>query len=71
MMTTIETALADAILDARASHHKRAYLTQALQVATPCGAGQLVYITDDGFAGVQLAGETRIDEYSLAHLTER
>jgi hypothetical protein len=45
--------------------HRRAYPLAAVRVSTHLGAGQLVYATDDQYLGVQLDGETRVDEYPL------
>lgn len=43
--------------------HVRAYPVAEVAVTSVWGAGRLVYATDDGFVGLQLDGETRIDEY--------
>jgi hypothetical protein len=32
------------------------------------GMGTLIYVTPDGFCGVMMDGETRIDEYPAEHL---
>lgn len=32
------------------------------------GTGRLIYVTPDGYCGVMLDGETRIDEYPAEHL---
>ena len=43
-----------------------AYLIGAtISIATIHGAGRAVYLTSDGYVGVQLDGEGRIDEYPL------
>ncbi len=44
--------------------HRRAYPLVQPRITTHCGSGTLVYATDDGYLGVRLDGETRIDEYS-------
>lgn len=42
----------------------RAYLVGAkTHVATLGGTGLLVYLTSDGYLGVRLAGESRVDEW--------
>ena len=41
----------------------RAYPQAAARVRTSCGLGALVYATDDGWLGVRLDGERRVDEY--------
>lgn len=47
----------------------RTYPTNTIRVRTTCGDGVLVYGTADGFCGVQLDGETRVDEYAAEHVT--
>lgn len=42
-----------------------AYLTKKVMVHTTQGIGELVYGTQDGYCGVRLLGETRIDEYPM------
>ena len=32
------------------------------------GMGTLIYVTPDGYCGVMMDGETRIDEYPAEHL---
>ena len=41
----------------------RAYPQAAARVRTSCGLGVVVYGTDDGWLGVRLDGERRVDEY--------
>jgi hypothetical protein len=50
----------------REGGHLRAYPLTSLRVKNHIGSGALVYATDDGWLGVQLDGETRIDEYPVA-----
>ena len=41
----------------------RAYPNVIARVRTTCGPGVIVYATDDGWLGVRLDGERRVDEY--------
>jgi hypothetical protein len=41
-----------------------------LRVETTCGIGTVRYIKPDGWLGVQLDGEKRVDEYPAEHCTE-
>lgn len=50
------------LLTTRGSH-RLAVLPQPRRCRTHLGVGLLRYVTDDGFVGVQLDGETRVDEY--------
>ncbi|HKP08306.1 MAG TPA: hypothetical protein VJU58_13720 [Microbacterium sp.] len=43
--------------------HRRAYPLDLVRVVTHLGAGRLVYVSDDRWIGVQLDGESRVDEY--------
>lgn len=43
--------------------HTRAYPLAPIRVRTDLGDGRLVSLTDDGWAEVELDGETRRDEY--------
>lgn len=46
----------------------KAYPTTEIRVDGMWGMGRLIYITEDGWCGIQLDGETRIDEYPGEHL---
>lgn len=41
----------------------RTYPLATIPVTTNLGAGRLIYVTDDERLGVQLDGESRVDEY--------
>ena len=41
----------------------RAYPQAAARVRTSCGLGVVVYGTDDGWLGVRIDGERRVDEF--------
>ncbi|MDQ1446771.1 MAG: hypothetical protein QOI20_3235 [Acidimicrobiaceae bacterium] len=45
------------------SDRRLAYLASPARCTTHLGAGRLVYVTEDGWCGVQLDGEKRVDEY--------
>lgn len=45
-----------------------AYPQDEIRVTGMWGNGRLIYVTEDGWCGVQLDGETRIDEYPAEHL---
>jgi hypothetical protein len=57
------TNRADLVIDGN-----RAYPTAEIRVQGIWGQGRLVYATRDGWCGVQLDGETRVDEYPAQHL---
>ena len=38
------------------------------RVTTMQGAGTALYLTRDGWIGVRLDGETRVDEYPIEHV---
>lgn len=60
----------NALVITQVGAHQRAYPASAtVRVATHLGEGVLVYATDDGYIGVQLDGETRIDEYLAEWVT--
>lgn len=46
----------------------KAYPTDEIRVDGMWGNGRLVYVTEDGWCGIMLDGETRIDEYPAEHL---
>jgi hypothetical protein len=46
-----------------------AYPIEPIRVTGMWGSGRIVYATDDGWIGVCLDGETRVDEYPAEHLT--
>jgi hypothetical protein len=45
-----------------------AYPMADVRTAGMWGTGRLIYVTPDGYCGVMLDGETRIDEYPAEHL---
>lgn len=49
--------------------HSRTYPLVQPRVRTHLGEGALVYATEDGYLGVRLDGETRVDEYPVAWCT--
>lgn len=56
------------LLLTKRGNRRLAVLTTSRRVRSMWGSGQLRYLTDDGHVGVQLDGETRVDEYSAAHV---
>jgi hypothetical protein len=46
----------------------KAYPTETIRVDGMWGNGRLVYVTEDGWCGICLDGETRVDEYPAEHL---
>lgn len=46
----------------------KAYPLDAIRVDGMWGMGRLIYVTPDGYAGIQLDGEKRVDEYPAEHL---
>lgn len=46
----------------------KAYPLDTIRVDGMWGMGRLIYVTPDGYAGIMLDGETRIDEYPAEHL---
>lgn len=44
---------------------RRAYPLESITVRTNLGPGRLSYLTEDGWLGVQLDGEQRVDEYPI------
>jgi hypothetical protein len=68
-IASLETfAAAHSGLIAERNGHKRFYPAAATAVTSMWGRGQLVSVTDDGWAEVQLDGETRRDEYPAEHV---
>lgn len=46
-----------------------AYPQDEIRVDGMWGNGRLIYVTEDGWCGVRLDGEERIDEYPAQYLT--
>lgn len=46
-----------------------AYPMDEIRVTSMWGDGRLIYATEDGWIGIMLDGETRIDEYPAEHVT--
>jgi len=68
-IANIETFSADhSGLLANRNGHNRFYPAEATPVTSMWGRGQLVSVTEDGWAEVQLEGETRRDEYPAEHV---
>lgn len=59
----------ESIVIKSAGGRRRAYPAVSPRVQTHIGSGRLIYGTDDGYLGVQLDGETRIDEYPAELVT--
>lgn len=47
---------------------ERWYPQAQVRITSMWGDGVLVYLTSDGFVGVRLDGETRVDEYPGEHV---
>lgn len=46
----------------------KAYPSDEIRVDGMWGNGRLIYVTEDGWCGIRLDGEERIDEYPAEHL---
>jgi hypothetical protein len=46
-----------------------AYPQDEIRVDGMWGMGRLIYVTEDGWCGIRLDGETRIDEYPADQLS--
>lgn len=44
-------------------------LLSTVRVSTPDGAGTLIYLRQDGYLGVRLDGETRVDEWAVGQVS--
>ena len=64
-------AMDPSLVIAQVGAHQRAYPTgnDPIRVRTHLGDGALVYTTDDGYIGVRLDGEARVDEYLAEWVT--
>lgn len=58
----------DMLITTEANARRKAYPLTSHRVTSRWGTGRLVYATSDGYVGLELDGETRVDEYPAQHV---